>query len=261
MENNGYIKLHRKSLESVVFENPNTWKVWCYCMLRANHKKTMVQFEGEEIILNPGQFITGRYHGAEGCKMKPSTFNDQIRKLKKLKNLNTKSDNKKTIITIVNWVFYQCNGETPGINSDNDPTTTQHRQECKNDNNVKNMYGQWFESFWDNFPKKVNKKKAELIFHKVCKDDETFQKINSALSSQKLSEQWNKNNGQFIPHPSTWLNGERWNDQLNIKGQNEISKQNNQRNESSTGSDAMQERWSDDNLAKSKYHKQSTCVC
>ena len=41
-----------------------------------------------------------------------------------------------------------------------------------------------------------------------------FQKMLSALVDQKRSEQWQ--NPKFIPHASTWLNGERWNDVLNV---------------------------------------------
>jgi DNA replication protein DnaD len=102
-----YVKLYRKSLDSTVFQNANLWQVWSYCMMRANHKTTSVLFEGKEIILQPGQFISGRYEGSKACKMKPSTFRNQIDKLKQLKTLDTKSDNKKSIITIVNWGRYQ----------------------------------------------------------------------------------------------------------------------------------------------------------
>ena len=35
-----------------------------------------------------------------------------------------------------------------------------------------------------------------------------------ALDEQKLSAQWNKNGGEFIPHASTWLKGKRWEDQM-----------------------------------------------
>ena len=37
-----------------------------------------------------------------------------------------------------------------------------------------------------------------------------------ALEAQKKSSQWTKDNGQFIPHAATWLNGKRWEDQLAV---------------------------------------------
>jgi hypothetical protein len=32
----------------------------------------------------------------------------------------------------------------------------------------------------------------------------------------KQTSQWKKDNGEFIPHPATWLNQERWNDEIKI---------------------------------------------
>ena len=34
----------------------------------------------------------------------------------------------------------------------------------------------------------------------------------SAIEAQKKSEQWTRDNGQFIPYPSTWLNRGQWDD-------------------------------------------------
>ena len=42
-------------------------------------------------------------------------------------------------------------------------------------------------------------------------------KVLSALKAQKNSEQWKKDNGQYIPLPTTWLNGARWEDEVNNK--------------------------------------------
>ena len=34
-----------------------------------------------------------------------------------------------------------------------------------------------------------------------------------AISCSKRSPQWQRDDGQFIPLPATWLNNERWEDQ------------------------------------------------
>lgn len=88
------------------------------------------------------------------------------------------------------------------------------------DNNIDNIYSanfdknDAFERFWSAYPRKTNKKKAKDAFIKKCTDEIMFQKMLSALVDQKRSEQWQ--NPKFIPHASTWLNGERWNDVLNV---------------------------------------------
>lgn len=71
-----------------------------------------------------------------------------------------------------------------------------------------------FESFWNTYPKKVNKKKSKEKFMKICKTEKVFNEIMAGLHSQLKSDEWKKNNGQFIPHPTTWLNGERWQDEI-----------------------------------------------
>ena len=37
----------------------------------------------------------------------------------------------------------------------------------------------------------------------------------SSLEQFRGSKDWLKDNGQYIPYPSTWLNQKRWEDELN----------------------------------------------
>jgi hypothetical protein len=37
------------------------------------------------------------------------------------------------------------------------------------------------------------------------------------IETHKKSSQWQKENGQYIPNPATWLNQRRWDDELNMK--------------------------------------------
>lgn len=38
-------------------------------------------------------------------------------------------------------------------------------------------------------------------------------KMLEAITWQKTTEEWKKDNGQFIPHPASWLNSKRWEDE------------------------------------------------
>lgn len=82
---------------------------------------------------------------------------------------------------------------------------------------AQNETDEMFQKFWDEYPKKVGKANACKAFKKYCKDDETLQVMLKALRVQKESKQWKEKNGQFIPYPATWLNGERWNDEVEGK--------------------------------------------
>lgn len=68
-----------------------------------------------------------------------------------------------------------------------------------------------FARFWEVYPKKVGKKNAQKAFAKVTVD---VQILIEAVQKQRLSSQWCKDNGQYIPNPATWLNEERWQDEL-----------------------------------------------
>lgn len=71
-----------------------------------------------------------------------------------------------------------------------------------------------FERFWAIYPRHTNKKKAYNSFVKKCNDESVLQKMLSAIVDQKETEQWQ--NEKFIPHPTTWLNGERWEDEIKL---------------------------------------------
>ena len=49
---------------------------------------------------------------------------------------------------------------------------------------------------------------------KINPDETTFREILAGLERHRNSEQWVKDDGRFIPHPTTWLNGERWKDEV-----------------------------------------------
>ena len=67
-----------------------------------------------------------------------------------------------------------------------------------------------FLEFWEMYPKKVDKKGSFRAFKNIPKLKEVFPGIMAALEIQKQSEQWTKNNGQFIPNPTTYIHQERW---------------------------------------------------
>lgn len=68
-----------------------------------------------------------------------------------------------------------------------------------------------FDTFWKSYPKKTGKGAASKAWKKLKPNLEICLK---SLSIQKKSSQWLKDNGQFIPLPATWINQERWNDEV-----------------------------------------------
>lgn len=79
-----------------------------------------------------------------------------------------------------------------------------------------------FDLFWQMYPRKVGKKLCQKIWvNKIKRED--IDAIYTGLRKLRESAQWKKEGGKYIPHPSTFLNQERWNDevieekQLNLK--------------------------------------------
>lgn len=86
-----------------------------------------------------------------------------------------------------------------------------------NTNNNKNdnpMCADGFDRFWAAYPNKKAKDKARKAWEKLQADADLTERIMAALEQQKKSRQWTKDNGEYIPHPATWLNGRRWEDQV-----------------------------------------------
>lgn len=77
-----------------------------------------------------------------------------------------------------------------------------------------NVQVERFTVFWQAYPKKVAKGAAERAWRKIKPSAELLQEMLAAIERGKVSKQWNKDNGQYIPNPSTWLNQKRWEDEL-----------------------------------------------
>ena len=71
-----------------------------------------------------------------------------------------------------------------------------------------------FEKFWETYPKKVGRKAAHKAFVKLKPNEELLKTMISAIDRAMGMEQWQKDNGQFIPNPTTWINQERWKDEI-----------------------------------------------
>ena len=68
-----------------------------------------------------------------------------------------------------------------------------------------------FAQFWNAYPNHKDKKRAESAFAKAIRKVD-LETMLAAIDAQKRTDGWIKENGRFIPMPSTWLDGERWND-------------------------------------------------
>ncbi len=71
-----------------------------------------------------------------------------------------------------------------------------------------------FDRFWTAYPKKVAKQAALKAWAKLNPSADLIETILAALEEHKQTEQWQKDGGRFVCHAGTWLNGRRWEDQV-----------------------------------------------
>ena len=107
MERPGAIWLHRKALDSAVFQDDWIWRLWTWCLMMANWKTGYTR-DGVEIP--PGSFITSGDRAAEALNVDRSKLRRGLAKLQKLGNISIKATSSFTIVTVCNWGSYQ-NGE------------------------------------------------------------------------------------------------------------------------------------------------------
>lgn len=75
-----------------------------------------------------------------------------------------------------------------------------------------------FGEFWKAYPKKKAKGQAEKAWKKI--DPSLFTEILDALENHKMTKDWIKEEGKYIPYPASWLNAKRWEDDVEVNENN-----------------------------------------
>lgn len=72
-----------------------------------------------------------------------------------------------------------------------------------------------FKRFWNAYPRKVGKAKAQRAFEKLNADEALLAEMLAAITQQTKALGWeDKSKWKYIPHPTTWLNQKRWEDEI-----------------------------------------------
>jgi hypothetical protein len=69
-----------------------------------------------------------------------------------------------------------------------------------------------FDRFWTAYPRKVAKAAAQKAWKRVAPTASLLEQMLVVLEEAKRSDQWLREDGRYIPHASTWLLGQRWED-------------------------------------------------
>ena len=106
----GKIWLWRKTAdpESGLMSNPALFTLWCKCLLTASYCRHVINYMGQEITLEPGEFIFGRGTWASHLNLTEKVVRNLIGTLQKRAMIKaSKRASKFTVFSIVNWELYQ----------------------------------------------------------------------------------------------------------------------------------------------------------
>lgn len=99
-----------------------------------------------------------------------------------------------------------------GTNESEKDMETDKEQDKDKEKDIESMFAE----FWSAYPRKDAKKSARKSFLQILRASRDpaalLARIMNAIMSAKRSHQWQKDDGQFIPLPASWLNQERWED-------------------------------------------------
>lgn len=190
----GWIKLHRELFEKSIWleSTPQQKTILITLMGMANFKANKWEFKGEQYELQPGQFITSVKSIVAKCGPGITTQNVRtaLKRFEKLEFLTIEPTNKNTLITLVNWGFYQsCEDEVTNELTNDSQTVNNYRRSKE----IKNIY-----SADESTPAAASKAtKAEQIPYKEIIDylnekaNKAF-KYTAAANKKVIKARWNE---------------------------------------------------------------------
>lgn len=111
----GWIKLHRKLTDNWIWQDPEKLKAWIDILLMVNHEdKEVLANNGKVITVKSGQKLTSIVQLADRWGWSRHRVYRFLALLKANNMCNTNGTANGTLITVVNWAFYQLDGTSNG---------------------------------------------------------------------------------------------------------------------------------------------------
>lgn len=234
----GWVRLYRSVTESWMWKDKpfSKGQAWIDIILMANHEERNVGIGNQIIDVQKGSFITSMVKLGERWGWNKDKVSRYLKQLQSDAKVQLNTQQKCTVVTLVNWDFYQIErsddetmmrrkcADDEKILRTNNTVTINNKQVTNNKNTLdhppadRTQNDALFDAFWRAYPRKIGKAAAMKSWKKIRMNEQLFHKIMTAVEQAKHSAQWQQNNGQYIPHPTTWLNQGRWDDEMPANG-------------------------------------------
>ena len=125
MENAGnWIKITRDIRESWIWEDSRYLKWWIDIIMLAGYKDKQIRCGNEIVVLERGSFVTSQMKLAERWNVNRETVKRFLELLKFDNMIDYTTDNRKTVIKVLNYSIYQDCGESEPTTSTSDEHTS-----------------------------------------------------------------------------------------------------------------------------------------
>lgn len=194
--NEGFIQIHRKMLKWEWYDDPNTFRIFMHCLLKANWKDK--KWRG--VLIKRGSFITGRNVLSKELGISSQSIRTSLTKLKSTNELTIKTTNKYSVVTVSNYNTYQQVTSQPPHKQ---PTTNQQLTTTNKDNKDNKKDIETFISHFNTrFSKRYQETKGRELKLKARLKTYTMDQLLEAidkLSESKFHIGQNDNNWEADP--------------------------------------------------------------
>ena len=127
--------------------------------------------------------------------------------------MNTRTDSSATAITINTEESKEIIDIT---NTNITNTNITNKEESTTNTSISPLRIDAFAQWYKAYPRKIARKGAEKAWKAAEKAKElpALDELLAILELQKASRSWQQENGRYIPYPSTYLNGRRFEDEI-----------------------------------------------
>lgn len=107
MNENGWIKIHRSMLDKGWFIDSHAVHLWIYLLMKASHKPKEHLWNGQIVMLKPGEFITGRIRISQDTGIQESKVERLLNLFTTTGQIEQQTTSTSRLISILNYEKYQ----------------------------------------------------------------------------------------------------------------------------------------------------------
>lgn len=123
-----------------------------------------------------------------------------------------------TVRKFINDMEKDNENEKENDNDNDNEDSVPNRYVSRYDSLKSNVKDNSFDIFWEAYPLKKSKQDARKAFESMRKrkDAPTIERLVASVETHKKSIGWQKDGGQYIPHPATYLRKGMYDDELSV---------------------------------------------